>query len=294
MHALLRSVAHATVPLARMYVARAPWDVGRKWVFDHFHYRHRAFQMVTRHGFRVQGHTAQDIQRCLYWFGVWEPSLTAWIAARLRPGDTFVDVGANIGYFSLLAAGLVGSEGRVVAVEASPSTYEQLRGNLALNGPTNVRALKMAAGRAREWLVLYRGTDDDCGRASLLPRSDRAPEAEIEVAPLDDLIDPAERARLRLVKIDVEGAELSALEGAASLIADSSGAEFVVETWPEHFDRVVGMFREAGYHGYLLENGYRPDLYYARRLDPRALRLRGETPSHEVDLVFSRTDAESI
>lgn len=83
---------------------------------------------LTRHPVTAAAHTIDGIafpnvtttdiiQRYLYLFGTWEPHLTAWIHQRLTPGATFIDVGANIGYYSLLAAHLVGPTGRVVAVE---------------------------------------------------------------------------------------------------------------------------------------------------------------------------------
>ena len=86
----------------------------------------------TRFGGVMQGNTQDLIQRYLYWFGVWEPQLTCWIKSRLPPRRVFVDVGANIGYYSLLAASLVGDDGQVVAIEASPSIYRLLCNNLEL------------------------------------------------------------------------------------------------------------------------------------------------------------------
>ena len=62
----------------------------------------------TRFGSDIPVTTADLIQRYLYLFGSWEPNLTHWISARIRPGDTVIDVGANIGYFTLLAAHLTG------------------------------------------------------------------------------------------------------------------------------------------------------------------------------------------
>lgn len=72
--------------------------------------------------------TQDLIQRYLYLFGAWEPHLTGWLRRRLRPGDGFVDVGANIGVFSVLAARLVGESGRVVAIEASADVHRRLVG----------------------------------------------------------------------------------------------------------------------------------------------------------------------
>ena len=98
--------------------------------------------------FGVGGALRADIlTEWLLYTGVWQPALTRWLCSSLQPGDVFVDVGANSGYFALLAA----ARGcRVVAVEACATTFEALRSNLALNGPLGgrVRALQLAAGNA--------------------------------------------------------------------------------------------------------------------------------------------------
>ena len=66
--------------------------------------------------------------------GLWETHVTDWLQQTLRPGQMFVDVGANVGYFTLLGAQLVGPKGRVVAVEAHPGLAELLRRNVIMNG----------------------------------------------------------------------------------------------------------------------------------------------------------------
>jgi precorrin-6B methylase 2 len=83
------------------------------------------------------------VNRIIAITGVWEPQVTAAFQALLSPGDVCVDVGANIGYFSLLAARLVGSRGHVYAVEPSSTSYDRLTKNLELNNATNVTALAL-------------------------------------------------------------------------------------------------------------------------------------------------------
>ena len=77
--------------------------------------------------------TRDVIQRYLYVFGVWEPTITSLVRQHLQPGDVFVDVGANIGYYSLLAAQLVGPTGKVISFEPSPTVRAQLEANIARN-----------------------------------------------------------------------------------------------------------------------------------------------------------------
>ncbi|MDQ1019999.1 hypothetical protein QFZ43_006548 [Streptomyces afghaniensis] len=80
----------------------------------------------TRDGAVFPVVTSDVIQRYLWLFGAWEPHLTAWMRARLAPGDTVVDAGAHTGYFTVLASRLVGPAGRVVAIEPSPVFHRAL------------------------------------------------------------------------------------------------------------------------------------------------------------------------
>jgi hypothetical protein len=84
------------------------------------------------------------IQARIARFGVWEPNISAAFHQVLKPGDTMVDVGANVGFHSLLAAHLVGPTGRVVAIEPSPLIAEHLERHRRLNGAENLRISRVA------------------------------------------------------------------------------------------------------------------------------------------------------
>ena len=111
-------------------------------------------------------HHADVLSEWLLYTGTWQPPLTRYLCRALAPGDSFVDVGANTGYFSLLAAARVRGRGRlgayVVAVEACPKTCERLRANLALN-PTLARCIdveQVAAAEAAGVVMLYQHKRD--------------------------------------------------------------------------------------------------------------------------------------
>src|SRR5919109_5225137 len=124
----------ALTPLLRAYIRWAPWRLGKRtlwtWAGEALARQRRSFVARTRYGFRIAGDQSLIMPRCIYWFGVWEPPLSRWIRGALGPGDTFVDIGANFGYFTLLAARAVGPEGSVVAVEASRASVRRLEENL--------------------------------------------------------------------------------------------------------------------------------------------------------------------
>src|SRR5262249_8755716 len=123
----------------------------------------------TLDGTRLAVDTQDLIQRYVYLFGVWEPHLTAWLRGRLRPGDTFVDVGANVGVFSVLASRLVGERGRVVSIEASPVFHERLLRQAELNGCGNLRAVNAAVADSRRTLTFVLASSRNMGANSIVP-----------------------------------------------------------------------------------------------------------------------------
>jgi FkbM family methyltransferase len=88
-------------------------------------------------------------------YGIWEPYETEVILRNLREGDVFVDIGANIGYYSVIAASAVGDNGKVFAFEPDPTNYDLLEQNIAANGFENVRAFRKAVSSSSDERYLY-------------------------------------------------------------------------------------------------------------------------------------------
>jgi FkbM family methyltransferase len=241
------------------------------------------------------------IQAHIYYFGQWEPNLTAFLTRRLRPGDGFVDVGANIGYFALLAAALVGDHGAVVAVEASPRIHRALLDNIRRNRRANIRALNVAASDRHGSVDLYRGTPGNQGTASLLPAPGREKEATVAAVPFDELLHDADVATARVIKIDVEGAEAPIVRRILARIGDfRPDLEIVVElaAAPASADadsaaRIIERFRAAGFFGYRLTNAFSVARYLDRAPAVPPRRLEGPIVGRE-DVVFSRQDAAFV
>lgn len=178
--------------------------------------------------------TAQG--RGFYRYRSFDPSLSL-VTRLLRPGDVFIDAGANIGQFTLAGARCIGGTGRVWSFEASPSTVERLRRNVSLNRYHWVRveqvALDEVQGEAS--FVSFDGTGD--GLSSFAPASTAGgTSAVIPTQRLDEIVPPEDDARVALVKIDVEGAELKLLRGAERVLANSLCA-VLIEIEPDHLGR---------------------------------------------------------
>jgi len=158
-------------------------------------------------------------------YGNWELDVCALLERTLKPGMTFVDVGANIGYFSVLASKLVGSEGRVFAVEPDPRTVSLLRANLSRHDCSNTTVLPIAAHSTTGQVPFVvnpegaagSGIDPDATDAVLVPASR-----------LDDVIEGA----VDVIKVDVERAEHLVIRGAEQTLSRSAAPVAVVEFWP--------------------------------------------------------------
>jgi FkbM family methyltransferase len=201
--------------------------------------------------------------RRIFAYGFCEPASRAmrWL---LRPGDVVIDAGANIGLFTVLAAGHVGPEGRVIACEPSPTTMELLRQNVGQNDFAWVELREVALAEAPGRLQMHVFTPGS-GYSSFAPADTGVSRpVEVLVTTLDDvagdLLD-----RTRIVKLDIEGAELRALQGASRLL-EHARPDFIVELEPDHLERqgstvedVRALFEDAAYSAYAIgEKGFEP------------------------------------
>jgi FkbM family methyltransferase len=203
--------------------------------------------VITPHGFRLQGDRSMQT-------GTFEPEETALIARLLERADLFVDIGANVGYYTCLAR----SRGKhVVAIEPLASNLRRLYRNLDANGWKDVEVwplgLSADVGTAR----LYGAATG----ASLVPGWSGASEVFAQIIPiqrLDCLLGGRFDGKQILIKIDVEGAELGTLRGAAATLRRTPQPWWLIEisavgqsTGPNpHFADTFRLLRQAGYTPY--------------------------------------------
>ncbi|HEY7640765.1 MAG TPA: FkbM family methyltransferase, partial [Steroidobacteraceae bacterium] len=246
---LIRAVP--SLPLKRLV-----WSLVRRREFD--------YTTTTPDGLRIEGNTRDWIQRMLYYFGLWEPNLSAWLVSRLAPGDVFVDVGANVGYFTLLAARRVGPSGSVVAVEAMPAIYQHLLRHVRSNALANCRCVNEAAvgPDAQREVALFWGGAGNIGSSGMIASTDVAQPVRVPARPLREILTDDECRRARVIKVDVEGVEAEAIRG---LGLDSgrfdSRLELIVEVvhQPERMaerDWLLRHFQDLGYCPYVLPESH--------------------------------------
>ena len=167
--------------------------------------------------------------------GIWEPEVTALVQRLLKPGMTFVDVGANIGYYTLLAAKQLGHTGKVYAFEPEPLNFELLSKNVIVNWFSNVvraekKAVSAGAGNIDFYVrENYRGNSSigAVTQEHLDVLFDSMEKVQVETVSLDQYF--PEPPSIDLMKIDVEGAELDALQGMRNVLQSNPDIVVICE-----------------------------------------------------------------
>jgi FkbM family methyltransferase len=201
-----------------LYVRRCPWERAR-WRFGQ-----RAIAMAkrvgprlgqrtvrTRYGFRMCLDLSDWLGQHVYATGEYEPATSALIATLVPRGGCMLDVGANVGYFTLLGSRCVGPAGNIVSFEPVPTIRAALRRNLQLGGVANVTVREEAASNEDGETPIHVAPSDHRGMSSLRALVNAAERVVVKTARIDGVV-PSE-ATVHLVKIDVEGAEYLALRG---------------------------------------------------------------------------------
>ena len=169
-----------------------------------------------------------DAGKAIHASGWYEHDTIRAFHGLLKPGDTFLDIGANFGQYTLLGAKLVGTAGRVIAFEPEPVSFAWLDDNVRRNGLAQVRLESIALGERAATLELYVGSPDNLGTTSFRKQYNFSGRTvPVPVRTLDEYCATEGVARVDAIKIDVEGAELSVLRGAEKVLA--SGPTLVVE-----------------------------------------------------------------
>ncbi|HEX5734955.1 MAG TPA: FkbM family methyltransferase [Blastocatellia bacterium] len=222
-----------------------------------------------------------SISREVCFMGRYEPQQSALLQRLLQPGMTFVDVGANWGYFTLLAAHLVGDSGRVISLEPDPRIFRLLESNLVRNNLSHVTALQLAA-MDKNGTVNLSGYDeerDNWGLSKVVRGAvDNSPLFPVEARQLDEVLDEQTVERVDVLKMDIEGAERMALRGMQEGLAGQRYRSILLEMHPsilaEHGHStkdVLDLLLSHGYRGWWIDHSPEAIRHasYARSLDLR-------------------------
>jgi FkbM family methyltransferase len=292
------------------YIRYFPSQIAKKAVWEnlaaHLWWLESFAKAKTQLGFTLHVDARDICGRYIFYFGIWEPNLTAWIQESLKPGDTFVDVGANVGYFSLAAAGFVGPSGKVVAIEAAPRTFKVLTENLKDNNALNIRPVNAAVWDREESVTIFTTPDSITGTSTLIPAWAEQWQLEgrtsVTAKPLAALLETEELRNVRLIKIDVEGAEWRVISGMTSVLESGRrDLELIMEVATKieveghSYKDIFALFRRQGFFAYRIENDYSASSYIAKGSPKRPTRIEQiPTDVDQIDVIFSRRDLVSL
>lgn len=176
-------------------------------------------------------------QKAILTAGKWgyEPETLTFIKRMLHKGDTFIDCGAHVGFFTVLAAEIV-KTGTVYSFEPEPENYKDLLGNIEANKFKNVRAFNNAVGDKDAAVEMYVNEDNDGGHSLWNPSSHPeniktkkhgAKKISVDMVRLDSVIDDVPK----IIKIDVEGCEMMVLQGAKRILENHSPHVIMEINW---------------------------------------------------------------
>lgn len=212
--------------------------------------RYRPYRFVGGRIYLNLHESPMMVRRAL---GSYELQKVRLILRRLQAGMTFVDVGANKGDFTLIAARIVGPKGAVISIEPEPGNFEWLARSIDLNGYCNVRAERVALsdteGTARLWL------GEKSGWHTLFQRKDgEGDSVEVATRTLDSLVAQMNVPRVDMLKIDVEGWELPVLRGAMRTLRRNPKIVLLLDIHPQlgaNVGEITCLLREIGLRLYL-------------------------------------------
>ncbi len=216
---------------------RPPLSLPIRWVAN------RYIPWAARSSFKAGIHRVNDvlmeIPRPPDWggggefhmaLGTYEHTELSYVIESLRPGDTFVDVGAHIGYFALPAAKKVGPTGAVLAIEPTPSSVAMLRRNIALNGFQSVKVIEAAASRSNGHALF--AVDETVPMWNALIEQEEQSHSRamrVQTVKLDTVLAGLGGRPVACIKIDAEGAETAVLEGARDVLERNPNVRVIFE-----------------------------------------------------------------
>ncbi len=204
------------------------------------------------------------LDRTILATGFWERQTWLGLAEHIPENGVFVDVGADIGYYSLKAAPLVGPGGRVLAIEPNPETLRRLRANIRENGASEVVVEPVACSDSDGMLEFFAAAEENAGASSLSKANAAlagpvARSYRVRARRLDDIIRESGVSRVDVVKVDVEGAELLVLKGAGDTL-DRFHPIVLVELIEQQLKNMgtstAGVIAFMSTHGYAIRHVY--------------------------------------
>ena len=249
-------------------------------------------QWINVHGVPLLANINDNgIGTCLFFQGEYALARVSEIREAVKEGDTVIDIGANIGYFTVLLANLVGPTGKVYAFEPDPRNFHLLQRTVERNGWTHVIVEQKAVSNKAGEFILYQARS--CAANTLTP-GEHVSEVKVHVVTLDDFL--SDEHHIDFVKMDMDGAEPLAIQGMAQLIQRSPNLQVLSEYEHSNLKRYlsnpIDFITIAEQHGLTLtaildsDTGRLPNL----DLDP----LKHLADGENLDLLFTASTLKKM
>jgi FkbM family methyltransferase len=253
-----------------------------------------AVQVPTKFGFKMMADRLDVVKWYVYYFGQIEPQISLAWNRLLSDGDDVIDIGGNVGYYALLAGQLVGPKGHVVTVEPSQTIFDQLTNNIEINGFKHIKPLKKAVSDTPGVIKLYYAGDNNQGNTTIMEQNGHTYSEDVECITFGEIGNHIELSKVKLIKIDVEGAEPMVLSSLSQSISQlNPDVVIFVEISPsntEEGERMLFPFIEAGFEPRLIPNEY--DTAFYRNTNNVTLRPLHITPGVIHDVVMTRNPSK--
>jgi FkbM family methyltransferase len=240
-------------------------------------------------GIKMELGITDVVQRNLLVTGRWDSEIGRVLQLYLKPGSTFVDIGANIGYFSLMASRLVGEKGMVFSFEPSRRALEILLKHIRINRCSNIVVISTGIGEQNSLGHLRLATPNNIGASSFREKLSAVGEELTAVVSLDKLFDGMEITP-DLIKIDVEGYELHALRGMTQLLRRCSPTVICEVTEDFLSDlgasatQICDLVEGLGYRAYIVQE--KQGKVVGRRVSSGLLNV----PKNQVNILISKKE----
>ena len=175
---------------------------------------------------------------------IWEPFETEVFMREVKYGDVVLDIGANMGYYTLLASKIIGNNAKIYAFEPDPGNFSLLKKNMKANNIKNVVLEQKAVSNETGKIKLY-SCSDNKGDHRIYDSHDGRRALDIRAVSMDDYFKDY-KGVINFIKMDIQGAEIGALQGMQALLAKNKPLKMITEYWPNGLRRFG-----ADHEGYL-------------------------------------------
>lgn len=213
------------------YLRKFPIEYGKHWLADKVNLPHKIVEYTSTHNITWSLDLDEYQMRQIYLYDIYEKNTIRHLLKLCKPNFTFIDVGTNIGFYSITMAKFL-SQGQVHSFEPNPYIFKLFQNNLALNNLPNIKANPFGLSDKSETLTI-RFSKSNLGTSSVYKTNSDFSET-IQLRPFDEYCNENNIQNIDVIKVDIEGGELSFLKGATKTINRMPKLILVMEIIEEH------------------------------------------------------------